>query len=356
MNSSVFATSLRRFSTNLLFVVFTALFQFTYSQQIPEKTSTPVSTLLPARTIISENIVYKTDEKGKSIAMDIYRPKTAGNEKLPVLIYIHGGGWVQGDKTIRADSYIEDMILKLVEKQYAVVSIDYTLVSPDIHFPAPVQDCKDAIRWVRKNAEKYHFDTGNIGLFGASAGAHLSLLAAYTDDTQFKGSQELAPYSAKVNYVVDDFGPADLNKLLHTRVGRFPVFLIGLFSKQIVELRENLIRGISGYEIKTDKRKVVEYFKTISPVTYSSHGIPTLILQGNKDKIVPLQQSMKLSQQLTDHNINNKLVVVEGGVHGFWTTDKAYLKRLTDQMVDFVVSQKKNAVHQASAGTMGVAK
>ncbi|MDQ1097265.1 MULTISPECIES: alpha/beta hydrolase [Chryseobacterium] len=355
MNSSAFATSLRRFAINLLFIVLTAFFHFFHAQS-PDKAPAPVSTLLPSRTTMSENIVYKTSETGKSIAMDIYRPKTAADEKLPVLIYVHGGGWVQGNKSIPADTYIEDMILKLVERHYAVISIDYTLVSPDVHFPAPVQDCKDAIRWVRKNAEKYHFDTENIGLFGASAGAHLSLLAAYTDDTQFKGAPELAPYSAKVNYVVDNFGPADLNKLLHTRVGRFPAFLIGLFSKQIVKLRENLIRGISGYEIKTDKRKVIEYFKTISPVTYSSHGIPTLILQGNKDKIVPLQQSEKLSHQLNDNGVKNILVVVEEGVHGFWTTDKAYLKRLTDQMVDFVVSQKKNTAQPESAETKAAAK
>ncbi|MCS3529831.1 alpha/beta hydrolase [Chryseobacterium sp. JUb7] len=329
-----------RFSINLFFVFFLGLFNFGFSQnQIESKT--PKSILLPEKTSFSENVVYKTDDKGNSLHLDIYKPKNTSSEKLPVVIYVHGGGWVGGDKIIHADTYIENTILKLVEKNYAVISIDYTLVSKDVHFPAPVNDTKDAVRWVRKNADQYHFDPNNIGLFGASAGSHLSMLAAYTQDNEFVGAPELSGYSAKVNYVVNNFGPTDLNKLLLTRIGRFPVFIVGLFSKKIVSLRENLIRGMSGYEIKDDKRKVVDYFKTISPITYVDHAVPTLILQGNKDKIVPLKQSKKLQKALQNENMKNSLTVVEGGNHGFRTTDKAYLDQLVDEMVDFIVAQKK---------------
>jgi acetyl esterase/lipase len=80
----------------------------------------------------------------------------------------------------------------LVEKNYAVISIDYTLVSETVHFPLPVQDTKDVVRWVRKNAEKYNFDTNNIGYFGASSGAHLSMLAAYTNDNEYVENPELS--------------------------------------------------------------------------------------------------------------------------------------------------------------------
>ncbi|KMQ69109.1 esterase [Chryseobacterium sp. FH2] len=328
------------FSINLFFLFFLGLFNLGYSQDQIESKS-PKSTVLPEKTLFSENITYKTSEKGDAILLDIYKPKNNLTEKLPVVIYIHGGGWVGGNKIIHADTYIENTILKLVEKQYAVISIDYTLVSKDIHFPAPINDTKDAIRWVRKNADKYNFDSNNIGLFGVSAGSHLSLLAAYTQDDEFVGDPELATYSAKVNYVVDNFGPTDLNKLLLTRIGKVPVFFVGLFSKRIVELRENLIRGISGYEIKTDKRKVVDYFKTISPMTYAGHGIPTLILQGNKDKIVPMSQSKKLERKLKKENIQSSLTIVEDGNHGFRTTNKAYLDELADEMVNFIIAQKK---------------
>ncbi|MDR6405976.1 MULTISPECIES: alpha/beta hydrolase [Chryseobacterium] len=329
-----------RFSINLFFVLFLGLFNLSYSQNQIEPEAQK-SVLLPERTMFSENIIYKTDQQGKSILLDLYKPKKASSEKLPVVIYVHGGGWVQGDKIIRADSYIENTILKLIEKNYAVISIDYTLVSETVHFPSPIEDTKDAVKWVRKNADKYNFDQNNIGLFGASAGAHLSMLAAYTNDNEFVGNPELSPYSAKVNYVISNFGPTDLNKLLHTRAGKIPVFFIGLFAKNIVDLREKIVTGMSGYDIKKDKRKVIEYFKTISPLTYVDNGIPTLIVQGDKDKVVPMKQSKKLHRKLKKENIQNSLTIVEDGLHGFRSTDKEHLDRITDEMVNFVVSQKK---------------
>lgn len=328
-----------RFSLNLFFILFLSISSLVSSQNQLQP-QTPKSILLSEKITSLENIFYKTNKEG-SIALDIYSPKTHPLEKHPVLIYVHGGGWVGGDKVIHADSYIENIILKLVEKEYIVISINYTLVNKDVHFPLPIQDTKDAIRWVRKNADKYHFDTNNIGLFGASAGAHLSLLAAYTEDNEFIGAPELAPYSAKVNYVVNNFGPTDLNKLLHTRVGKVGAFFVSLFSKKIVDLREKLILGISGYDIKKDKRKVIDYFDTLSPVTYVNNATPTLILQGNKDKIVPLKQSEILQKELDQKEVKNKLTIVEGGIHGFGTTDKAYLNQLVDEMVDYIVSQKK---------------
>lgn len=325
---------------NLFFIFFLSICHFGYSQELPEM-KLPASTLLPERTAFSENIIYKTNSAGSPISLDIYKPKTSVSEKLPVVIYVHGGAWAKGDKTVRANNYIESFILKLVEKNFAVISIDYTLVSDKIHFPLPIEDTKDAVRWVRKNAEKYNFDTNNIGYFGVSSGAHLSFLAAYTSDSQYVGSPELSAYSAKVNYVVDNFGPTDLNKLLHTRLGKVPVAIVGLFFKPIVEIREKLVFGISGYSIKTEKRKAIDYLETVSPINDIKSGVPTFILHGDKDKVAPLKHSKKLLKKLKKENIESTLVVVKDGVHGFGTTDKTYLDQLTDEMVNFITMHKK---------------
>jgi len=329
-----------RFSLNLFFIFLFTAFTSGFSQELLEK-HLPPSTLLPERTALTENIVYKSNTLGKQVSLDLYRPKNKAAEKLPVVIYVHGGAWAKGDKGVRANNYIESFILKLVEKNYAVISIDYTLVSETVHFPLPVEDTKDAVRWVRKNAEQYHFDPDNIGFFGASSGAHLSLLAAYTPDNEYAGSPELSAYSAKVNYVVDNFGPTDLNKLLHTRLGKVPVSIVGLFFKPIVEIRKKLVFGISGYDINDEKRKAVDYLETVSPINDTEGGIPTFILHGDKDKVAPLKHSKKLVRKLKEHHIEAKLVVVEDGVHGFGTTDTSYMNRLTDEMVAFIVAHKK---------------
>lgn len=340
MKSLLNNISIYRFSINLFFVIFLGLSSLIYSQNQIEPI-TPKSSLLPKISAVSENIIYKNNAKGIPVSLDIYTPKTGSDAKVPVVIYVHGGAWVKGDKTVRDGSYIETFISKLLDKKYAVISIDYTLLNDSIHFPLPLQDTKDAVRWVRKNADRYRFDTDNIGFFGTSSGAHLSMLAAYTPDNEFAGSPELSSYSAKVNFVINHYGPSDMNKLLHTRLGKVPVFFFGLAAKKIVDLRTGLVRGLSGYDIKKEKRKVIDYFKTISPITYVPGGVPTLIVQGNKDKVVPMKQSRKLHRKLRRENIQNNLIIVENGVHGFGTTDKAYMDRLTDQMVDFIVSQTK---------------
>lgn len=340
MNFSTNHTLFSRFMINLLFVFFLSFYQISYAQDLPE-TKIPPSTLLPEKTLFSQNITYKTNSVGTPVSLDIYRPKTPRSGKLPVVIYVHGGAWAKGDKIVRANNYIENFIAKLVEKNFAVISIEYTLVSDKIHFPLPIEDTKDAVRWVRKNAEKYDFDPENIGYFGVSSGAHLSLLAAYTDDTQYTGSPELSGYSAKVNYVVDNFGPTDLNKLLHTRLGKVPVSIVGLFFKPIVEIREKLVYGISGYNINKEKRKAIDYLETVSPINDTEHGIPTFILHGNKDKVAPLKHSKRLVKKLKKNNIENQLIVVEDGIHGFGTTDKVYLDQLTDEMVNFIMTHQK---------------
>lgn len=343
MKSSI-DISTHRFFTNLFFVLLLSYSHLFFSQsfsQAPVKAPRVKSTLLPEIASVTENIVYKTNKKGDSISLDLYTPKNTSTEKFPVLIYVHGGGWVEGNKMILADDYVENTIKKLIAKQYAVISINYTLLNENTHFPLPLEDTKDAVRWVRKNAEKYNFDVNNIGLFGASAGAHLSLLAAYTPDDTFKGSSELLPYSAKVNYVIDHYGPADLNKLFHTRAGTIPVSMIGLISKKIISLQQNLVKGLSGLDVNKDQDRVIEYFKTISPVSFTSSGVPTLIVQGNADKVVPLSQSKKLHRRLKRAKIETSLIVIDKGVHSFSTTDKDRLDKMTDQMVDFVVSQKK---------------
>ncbi|REC46782.1 alpha/beta hydrolase [Chryseobacterium pennipullorum] len=344
MRVSSYNISHYRFFTNLFFILFLNFSHLSFSQNFPQ---TPVkalpvkSTLLPDIAHVSEDIVYKTNRNGAPVALDLFIPKSKSEDKLPVMIYIHGGGWVEGDKIIHADNYVETTIAKLLAKQYAVISINYTLLNSSIHFPLPLEDTKDAVKWVRKNAEKYHFDTSNIGLFGASAGAHLALLAAYTPDDTFMGSPELSSYSAKVNYVIDHYGPTDLNKLFHTRLGTIPVAMIGLMSKKIVSLQQNLVKGISGYDIQKDQDSAIQYLKTISPVNFVSGGVPTLIVQGTKDKIVPLSQSKKLYHKLKRAEVHTSLIIIDNGVHGFRTTDKTDLDKVTDQMVDFIVSQKK---------------
>lgn len=326
------STTISRFFLSLFFIFF-------FSASIFAQTSKSI--LLQQKTAVSENITYKKDDKGKDLQLDIYRPKNSTNDKLPVVIFLHGGAWALGDKVIAPDNYVEQTILKLTEKNYAVLSVNYRLVSDDAHFPGPIEDSKDAVRWVRKNAEKYGFDSENIGYWGVSAGAHLSLLSAYTPDNEFVGDPELSTYSGKVNYVVDNFGPTDMNLLLHTKAPKPLLFIVGLISKKIIDIRTKIAKGITGYDIKTERKKVIEICKTASPINYTQNTVPTLILHGNKDKVAPIRHSKRLNKMLNKTKTTHELIIVKKGNHGFKDTDKAYQDELNNKMVDFIASQTK---------------
>lgn len=332
MNLSSPNTHIYRFFLNLFFIFFFTASTFA---------QTAKSILLQEKTAVSENITYKKDGTGKDLLLDIYKPKNSTDKKIPVVIFLHGGAWALGDKIITPDNYIEQTILKLTEKNYAVLSVNYRLVSEDVHFPGPVEDSKDAVRWVRKNAEKYGFDPENIGFWGVSAGAHLSLLSAYTPDNEFIGDADLAKYSGKVNYVVDNFGPTDINKLLHTRAPKPLLYIVGLIAEKIIDIRSKIAKGMTGYDINTDRKKVIEFSENISPINYTQNTVPTLILHGNKDKVAPLKHSKRLVKMLKKANTENTLIVVEKGDHGFKTIDKTYQNELNDVMVDFIVAHKQ---------------
>ncbi|MCY0967664.1 alpha/beta hydrolase [Chryseobacterium wangxinyae] len=332
MNSTFLTTHINRFFINLFFIFFLSASLFSQTKK---------STLLQEETTVSENITYKKDDLGNDLQLDIYKPKNSTTEKLPVVVFLHGGAWALGDKVIAPDNYVEQTILKLTEKNFAVLSVNYRLVSDTVHFPGPVEDSKDAVRWVRKNAAQYGLDSENIGYWGVSAGAHLSLLSAYTTDSEFIGDSELSRYSGRVNYVVDNFGPTDMNRLLHTKAPKPLLFVVGLIAKEIIDIRTKLAKGITGYDIKTDRKKVIEICKTVSPLNYTDNTVPTLILHGDKDKVAPLRHSKRLIKMLDKTTTLHSLIVVKKGNHGFKDTEKSYQNELNEAMVNFIISQKK---------------
>lgn len=297
---------------------------------------------LSLKTDFRKDIVYKITDRNDSLKLDIYRPQNSENRALPVVMYIHGGAWVLEDKVIPANSYEEKTILKLLANGFAVVSINYRLVNDSVHFPLPGEDCKDAVRWLRKNKEKYSFDTSHIGLWGGSAGGHLCLLTAYSGDEQYQGDSLLSAYSSKVDYVMDDFGPTELNDLFRTKIGRAKLFFFKLLMKKIVEFRAELMFAMTGHDPYKEKEKVFESFKHISPLYMTSQGVPTQILHGSKDKIVPLKQSELLRKSLTEKGIECDLHIIRKANHAFLSIPEETKEEVSDLLVKYALhhSQK----------------
>lgn len=226
----------------------------------------------------------------KSLLMDVFVP--AGADKpLPLIVWIHGGGWIGGDK-----SYCPALKFS---KQYVVASIDYRLAQ-EAMFPAQIEDCKAAIRFLRANAKKYSIDPDRVGVWGSSAGGHLvALLGTSGGVKELEGKVgECLDQSSRVQAVVDFCGPAD-----------FPLFLKGV--------TPNAIKPLQGLLGSTDEKKVKDLTVKASPVTYAAKDAPPfLIVHGEKDQTVPISQAVSMQVALKKAGTDVTLYVVKGAGHG----------------------------------------
>ena len=214
--------------------------------------------------------------------LDLYLP-TATSKPLPVIVYVHGGGWVGGDKR-------QCPAIPFATNGFAVASINYRFSQHAI-FPAQIHDCKAAIRWLRANATKYGLDAEHIGAWGGSAGGQLVMLLGTTDGVkEFEGPGGNENQSSRVQAVVDWFGPSDF-----LTVGP-------------KDTRTNLLGG----DAQQNKAMAIK----ASPITYvSSNAAPFLIMHGAADNVVAPAQSEIFHQALKQAGVDTTLIIVEGAGH-----------------------------------------
>lgn len=228
--------------------------------------------------------VEKGHERQK---LDLYVPKS--DKPLPVVVWVHGGAWQAGGKT-------NCPALFLTEKGYAVVSANYRL-SQHAVFPAQIEDCKAAVRWVRANAKKYNLNPDRIGAWGSSAGGHLvALLGTSGEARELEGKGGNADQPSRVQAVVDYFGPTDFTKMGggHDKAG---------------SPESNLIGGA----VATNGEKA----QKANPIKYvTKSAAPFLLVHGDKDPAVPFNQSELLAAALKEAGVAAELVPIKGGGHG----------------------------------------
>ena len=258
---------------------------------------------------VDRDIVY-CDCLGTPLEMDLYYPYPVG-DAMPVVLYIHGGGWYSGDKSSGVGQ-VE--IPELVRRGYLVAAVNYRL-APRYQFPAQIEDVKCAVRYLRANADSFGLDPDRIGVFGDSAGGHLAALLGVTDKSSgFDSSGGCLEGSSRVQAVVDLFGPADLTLAFQQQ---WSLIIEHVFNTSDPE--SPLIRQAS-------------------PVTYvSSDDAPFLIIHGDRDDQVFLNQSQELYAGLTSAGVPAELVVVQNAGHNFIPADEISPDRgeITNLIGDF---------------------
>lgn len=244
--------------------------------------------------------------------LDLYLPASGSGH--PLVVWVHGGAWLAGHKDNTRATW-------LLERGYAVASINYRL-SQHAQFPAQIEDCKAAIRWLRANAARYGYDPEKIGVWGASAGGHLVALLGTTGDAKDFGAGDDLGVSSRVQAVCDFFGPTDFAKMDQ----QAPVP-----DRSAHNAADSPESKLIGGPIQENKDKVAR----ANSVTYVSAGdAPFLILHGDKDNTVPAGQSDLLYEALRKADVEATYLVVKGAGHGGPPFDTPEMRALITTFFD----------------------
>jgi len=252
---------------------------------------------------VEANITYLVASNYEA-KVDVYRPHLA-KAPVPVVMMIHGGGWVAGTK--------EGSILYLLpylEMGFAVVNVEYRMakVAPA---PAAVEDCLCALHWIGRNAKKYNFDLAKVIVTGGSAGGHLALttamipesagfesICAYQDDENWSG-----PWTSKrpkVAAVVNWFGITDVADML-----------------QGPNIRAYAVSWLGSQPNREDLAK------RLSPLSYVRADLPPILtIHGDADALVPYSHAVRLHAALNKARVRNQLFTVPRGGHGEFTDEQ----------------------------------
>jgi acetyl esterase/lipase len=276
---------------------------------------TPAVPPAPTFTYI-EDVIYGR-KYGVALTLDVFTPKTGANGAAA--IFVVSGGWFSGHVSgaTTGPRFGEE----LLKRGYTVFAVVHGS-QPKFTIPEILQDMNRAVRFIRSNAKKYGIDPDRIGIYGGSAGGHLSLMQGLADDTADpKAKDPIDRASSRVQAVACFYPPTDFlnyGKPGENALGRgVLVNFRAPFEFREYDPKTKTLAPI------TDEEKVLEIGRKISPVTHvSSDDPPVLIIHGDADKLVPIQQAQSLVEKLTKAGVTAKLVTKPGAVHGWPDQDK----------------------------------
>jgi len=271
---------------------------------------------LAAQTVKTTKDVEYARVADQPLRLDLYEPTAA---KAPLLVWVHGGAWERGSKTPMP-------LTGLVERGYAVASLDFRPASA-ARFPGQVHDIKAAIRFLRAAAPRYGYDARRIGILGASSGGHLAALVGTSNgQADLEGALGDHPNeSSAVQAIVSYFGASNLTTIL----AQSTPFGLGI--------RTPALKTMLG-ALPEENEAVARLASPIFRVDASDP--PLLMLHGDQDPQMPINQSHELQGQYERTGLKAELIVVHGAAHG---GDEFFTPQNNDRVAAFLDAHLRRA-------------
>jgi acetyl esterase/lipase len=258
-------------------------------------------------------------KSGVALTMDVFTPKTGINGAA--IVALVSGGWFSDQATI--DSAIFSYIIdESVKRDYTVFAVCHGS-QPRFTVPEAITDVNRAVRYIRYHAREFGIDPERIGVTGGSAGGHLSLMLGVAGDRgNPRSTDAVERTSSRVQAVACFFPPTDFlnygekGKIAFTEDGVLANFRTAIDVREI-DKRTKRLEHIS------DKEKLEVLYRRVSPLSHvSCSAAPTLIIHGDADKLVPIQQAKVMVEKLKEEGVPAELVVKKGKAHGWSGMDK----------------------------------
>ena len=260
-----------------------------------------------------EDVIYGR-KSGMALTMDVFRPRKGGNGLG--LIQVVSGGWYSSRDNISPGG-----LKPFLDRGYTVFAVVHGS-QPRFTIPEAVADLNRAVRFVRLHAADYAIDPDRLGIFGGSAGGHLSLMVGTAGDLgDPKAKDPVDRVSSRVQAVACFFPPTDFlnyGKAGEDAIGRGTLHDYGApFNFEEIDPRTKRPTPI------TDEAKIVAIARSISPINHvSPDDPPTLIVHGDADKLVPIQQAEILVDKLKADKVEARLITKPGAAHGWKGMEK----------------------------------
>ena len=285
-----------------------------------------LSTSAQDSLLFTKNEIIYGRRDGMALTMMMLKPTGSGNGKA--IISVLNGNWVSAPRMM--DAFLTRSNIYL-EKGYTMFGV-MVGSQPQYTIPDEIHDLKRAVRFIRYNAKNYGIDADHIGITGTSSGGHLSLMIATADDIKnTKSFDPVDEVSSRVQAVAVFYPPTDFINFGRANPAE-TINQAGLvFTKVAAAFDFKVWNDTTGtYVPVTDMKKRVAIAKEISPINYvSADDPPVIIIHGDKDVLVPMQQSESIIAKFKEAKVTCNLIIKEGGAHG-WQNIEVEKKSFVD--------------------------